>query len=198
MYNDIRTKTEYIILHHFGVDAYYDSIDMQKTSCKNSFNKHPEYFYHYVILSNGEIIKGNKEDRIVLHANNNTINNISIAVCLWGNLSKREPTQKQINTLISLLKELTKKYNIKKENILGHRDVGVSWTECPGNLFYKILPDIRLEVFMENWKKEILNWAVKEGIIKTPEAHKNLDTFFTKAETLAILKNIIERGKKNE
>jgi len=185
-----REKTLDIIVHNFGVDAYYDSVLWQKKAVKNHFQKYPEYHYHYVILTNGEILKGNPEDVVVWHANNNEVNDTSVSLCLWGNLSKRKPTEAQIRSLIALLKKLTKKYKIPVKNILGHRDVGDDWTECPGDYLYQMLPQIRKEVEsmgIPQWKIDAVNKAKEKGWIisdHTPDEPVDMGTL------CAILLNI--------
>lgn len=196
-YKTIRTNTDYIVIHHFGITVnYFGNVKIEQKACENSFSKHPEYFYHYVILSDGTIFKGNDEAIVVYHANNHKINDTSIAVCVFGNFMKQNPTKQQIEQLTKLILTLSKKYSIKPQNIVGHRDVGDARTDCPGDNLYNLIPNIRKEVAnMVDKKQELLNWAVQKGLIQNPEVHKNLDEPFTKAQILAILKNLIERLK---
>ncbi|MCM8766985.1 MAG: peptidoglycan recognition protein family protein [Candidatus Omnitrophica bacterium] len=197
-FGEKRKETKYIIIHHFGVEvSYFGNIKLEKQAVENAYSKHPEFFYHYVILSNGEIIKKHPDDIVVYHANNNEINNTSIAICLFGSFNKREPTKLQLDVLIGLIKNLMSKYNIPPKNVLGHRDVGDSYTDCPGNVLYNMLPKIRLELTPKDWKRDVLEWATNIGLIKSPQQHENLDTYFTKAEILALLKNLMEVIKRN-
>ena len=182
-YKTLRKKTLNIIVHHFGADDYYHNIDWQEMAVENHFKRYPEYHYHYVILTNGRIMKGNPDDVVVWHANNNKVNDTSVAVCLWGNLSKREPTKAQIKSLVALLKKLVMKYKISPENILGHRDVGDNWTECPGHYLYRLLPKIRTEVKetmgKPAWKQKAVNIAKKFGWLKaehSPDEQADLGT----------------------
>jgi len=182
-YKTKRKRTETIIVHHFGTDDYYHNIDLQKLAAENHFKRYPEYHYHYVILTNGQILKGNPDDVVVWHANNNDVNDTSVAVCLWGNFSKTEPTKAQIKSLVALLKKLVRKYKISPENILGHRDVGDEWTECPGDYLYRLLPKIRTEVkktmSKPAWKQKAVNIAKKFGWLKaehSPEEQADLGT----------------------
>ena len=182
-YGTKRTKTIYIIVHHFGVDSSYNNLDWQKIAVEHHFKRYPEYHYHYVILTNGQIMKGNPDDVVVWHANNNNVNDTSVAVCLWGNLSKRESTKAQIKSLVALLKKLVRKYKISPENILGHRDVGDEWTECPGHYLYRLLPKIRTEVketmSKPVWKQKAVNIAKKFGWLKaehSPDEQADLGT----------------------
>ena len=199
-----REKTLYIIIHHFGIDTYYNNLDWQEMAVENHFKRYPEYHYHYVILTNGRIMKGNPDDVVVWHANNNNVNDTSVAVCLWGNLSKRKPTKAQIKSLVALLKKLVRKYKIPPENILGHRDVGDSWTECPGHYLYRLLPKIRMEVketmSKPAWKQKAVNIAKKFGWLKaehSPEETPDLGTILAieinkEIERLEYERNLIE------
>ena len=199
-----REKTLYIIIHHFGIDTYYNNLDWQKLAVEHHRKRYPEYHYHYVILTNGQILKGNPDNIVVWHANNNNVNDTSVAVCLWGNFSKREPTKAQIKSLVALLKKLVRKYKISPENILGHRDVGDEWTECPGHYLYRLLPKIRMEVkeamSKPAWKQKAVNIAKKFGWIKTehsPDEQTDLGTILAieinkEIERLEYEKSLIE------
>lgn len=165
-YGEKRPETKGIIIHHFGVDAYYNRVDLQLIAIQHAKETEPEELYHYIILTDGSIIKGNEEGIVVYHANNNYWNNVSIAVCLWGNLSKKQPTEAQIKALIKLLIKLVAKYKIHTNNIKGHCDVGDAYTECPGLHLYGKLKWIRniveKEVYgMEKWKEEAFNTAIE-------------------------------------
>lgn len=187
---------KYIVLHHSVTPGDYQT---GKNIIKNQEKKYGKNSttnsYHYMVTKDGNIIPWKSTQQVVGHTGidgypeaNFPCNYNSLAVCLLGNYEKEEVTTKQYEALLILLKNLSKQYNIKK--IIGHRDIIP--TICPGINVYKIIPKI-MEVLYMDWRQEILNWAIQKGIIKNPEAHKDLDTYFTKAEILAILKNIIDK-----
>jgi len=76
-------------------------------------------------------------------------NNMALGICLVGwfdniiwehsdldkkfeNPYNKTPTKKQLDTLISLVKDLMKEYNIPVENVLGHREFPNVHKSCPG------------------------------------------------------------------
>ena len=84
--------------------------------------------YHYVIIDDrhhskedGEVEMGRPENRVGAHVLG--VNEISLGVCCVGHGDRRDFTQKQKRSLVRLLAELARKYNVKTKNILGHREV---------------------------------------------------------------------------
>ena len=61
-------------------------------------------------------------------------NRHTIGICMTGNFDKYDPTP-QVNALYSLCKMFMKQFAIKKENILGHRELEGVTKSCPGNRF---------------------------------------------------------------
>jgi len=112
--------------------------------------------YHYVIgngegAGDGEIQIG----RLSLYqgAQCKSNNSDSIGVVLVGSFNNKYPTDEQMKSLIELLATLcfvhkidpTGRYALKGGfKVSGHRD----WnqTDCPGNKFYKLLPEIRKQI----------------------------------------------------
>lgn len=68
-----------------------------------------------------------------------------IEICLVGNFSKEEVSAAQFNSLVKLLKVLTKQYSIPLCNIRRHKDIRGKITECPGDNFplYRLLVELR-------------------------------------------------------
>ncbi|MBT9175474.1 MAG: hypothetical protein DDT22_01153 [candidate division WS2 bacterium] len=75
-------------------------------------------------------------------------NNRSIGICLIG---KTQFTSQQLSSLISLLKDLVKQYNIKVENILGHNE-----TES-GRKQGKTCPNIDVRLIRNSIREVIRN-----------------------------------------
>jgi N-acetylmuramoyl-L-alanine amidase len=66
----------------------------------------------------------------------NWANENGIGICLVGNFNDRQPTQKQIQSLVSLTNFLQKRYGIPQSMIYGHGTTpGAHATDCPGRLF---------------------------------------------------------------
>jgi len=89
--------------------------------------------YHYFIDSQGKLRKGRNERTVGTHTKADGMNFKSLGICLAGNFNEEEPTQAQLKALEQVLNSLSTKYHIKKENILGHREVPYAATECPGD-----------------------------------------------------------------
>jgi N-acetyl-anhydromuramyl-L-alanine amidase AmpD len=131
-------KWTHIIIHHSATD----------TGCAKSFdNYHRNVLkwsgglgYHFVIgngtgSGNGEIECGPrwKAQGVGSHAGVRYYNDHGIGICLVGNFEKERPTDKQIAATVELVAWLCREYDIKPENVEGHRDV--KDTLCPGRYF---------------------------------------------------------------
>ena len=71
-------------------------------------------------------------------------NDESVGICLIGNFMDDIPTQKQIESLISLCTELCIQFNLTAYDIIAHRDLNS--TNCPGNQMYAMMPLLRAAV----------------------------------------------------
>lgn len=60
-------------------------------------------------------------------------NDLAIGICLVGNFEETDPTPKQRETLVRLLRWLMRRFSIPKERVVGHGAVGT--TACPGRRF---------------------------------------------------------------
>ncbi len=96
--------------------------------------------YHFVIGNGHGMDDGQIEatfrwnDQIHgAHAGNQQYNQQGIGICLVGNFEKQPPSEKQLESLAQLIESLSKRYNIPKDEIIGHRDVKP--TACPGKFF---------------------------------------------------------------
>jgi N-acetylmuramoyl-L-alanine amidase len=96
--------------------------------------------YHYVILPDGTVQQGRPEHLQGAHARGY---NTYLGIALVGNFSSKrqskiagvlsEPTPAQMQSLISLCKNLSRQYQIPAGRVLRHSDV--AQTECPGGRF---------------------------------------------------------------
>ena len=99
---------------------------------------------HYLINRKGQVIQMVDDNKIAWHAGKSkwkkfiNLNDNSIGVELVNKGHKfgyQNFSQKQIKSLISLCKNLKKKYSIKKENFLGHSDIAPLRKIDPGEKF---------------------------------------------------------------
>lgn len=130
-------RWRYIIIHHSGTNVgnaasfgrYHRRLGMRNGLA-----------YHFVIgngkgAGNGEIEVGGRWRKQLQggHVRSRRMNEIGIGICLVGNFEKTYPTKKEMESLVSLVKYLIRRYNIPKRRVLGHRDVNS--TDCPGKNF---------------------------------------------------------------
>lgn len=99
---------------------------------------------HYIINRKGIIVQMVKEKNIAWHAGKSkwqafkNLNNQSIGIELVNKghqFGYQNFSVKQIKSLITLCKNLKKKYSIKKENFLGHSDIAPLRKIDPGEKF---------------------------------------------------------------
>jgi N-acetyl-anhydromuramyl-L-alanine amidase AmpD len=139
-------RWEYVVLHHSATDeGSADNFDRYHREQKNWEHG---LAYHFVIgngngSGNGEIEVGDRWKKQIhgAHTANMDLNRISIGICLVGNFeADSEPTDNQIESLISLVAYFSEKYNIPKSRIVRHSQVLQKGTACPGKNFpYKQL-----------------------------------------------------------
>jgi hypothetical protein len=57
-------------------------------------------------------------------------NDVAIGICLVGNFEETDPTPRQRETLVTLVRHLRRRFSIPGERVIGHGAVGA--TQCPG------------------------------------------------------------------
>lgn len=118
--------------------------------------------YNFVIRADGSIERGRAEDLIGAHAGAGA-NGDSIGVCLTGDFTKHPPTERQMLSLVELIKYLRGKYG--NLSAIGHKDVMA--TACPGHMFAWTELHKRLEgpTVAEEWKRNIMSDGMAAGIL---------------------------------
>jgi hypothetical protein len=66
---------------------------------------------------------------------NKDFNERGIGICLVGNFEKSPPTPAQKRSVKLLVQTLRQEYRIPATEVVGHKDIRASSTECPGKLF---------------------------------------------------------------
>ena len=132
-----KEKINFIIIHYTGMQSEGESI-------KRLTDKKTKVSAHYLINKKGSLVKMVDDNKVAWHAgksrwkNIKNLNNQSIGIELVNKGHKfgyENFSQKQITKLILLCKFLTKKYKIKKTNILGHSDIAPLRKIDPGEKF---------------------------------------------------------------
>ena len=129
-------QISFLILHYTALPTVEDSI---KYLC----DKKNKVSCHYIISQNGKIYNLVSEKNRAWHAGQSSwllekdLNSVSIGIELdfSTNNNNNKFSKLLIESLISLLKYLKKRYKIDKKNILGHSDIAPYRKIDPGKTF---------------------------------------------------------------
>ncbi|ALL08606.1 N-acetylmuramoyl-L-alanine amidase [Pedobacter sp. PACM 27299] len=130
-------RPNFVILHHTAQDSLNQTV-------KTFLNKKAEVSAHYVIGRDGKVVQMVNEYLRSNHAgvgkwgNDTDLNSSSIGIELDNN-GKEKFADAQINSLVTLLGVLKKKYNIPAANFIGHSDVAPRRKVDPLNFPWKVL-----------------------------------------------------------
>ncbi|MFZ4775415.1 MAG: N-acetylmuramoyl-L-alanine amidase [Terrimicrobiaceae bacterium] len=138
-----RGRWKYIIVHNSGTrqgnarifDVYHRRVRKMQNGMA----------YHFVIgngnsSGNGEIEIGNRWIRQINggHVASDYLNNISLGICLVGDLNRDKPTKDQLaalDELITYLRGRVGKIKGKQAIVKGHKEINPKPTDCPGDRF---------------------------------------------------------------
>jgi hypothetical protein len=137
---------QYVVVHHTATGAgNVDSINASHLKNKDkSGNPWLGIGYHFVIGNGDGMTDGAIEPTFRwrtqiqgAHAGsaNKDYNERGIGVCLVGNFEKSPPTAAQKKSVKLLVQTLRNEYHIPVANVVGHKDIRASATECPGKFF---------------------------------------------------------------
>ena len=132
----------YIAVHHSLTDNIPGGEDICAFARYHVNNLDwPGIGYHYVIDTDGTVYKTNAAKTKSYHVGKH--NQSALGVCLVGDFRDYDPTDKQYQALVELLKTLQDAYGITTENIKGHSEFeGYKWKKCP-------------EINMDRLRKEV-------------------------------------------
>ncbi|MCU0770844.1 MAG: LysM peptidoglycan-binding domain-containing protein [Verrucomicrobia bacterium] len=135
-----RGAWKYIVVHHSatsvgsakGMDEYH----RKQRHMENGLA------YHFVIgngrgMKDGEVFVGRRWTQQLRggHLSVESLNEVSIGICLVGNYNSTRPTRRQIDNLEALLESLMKRCNLPASSIKTHSQIQPKHTECPGKRF---------------------------------------------------------------
>tara|TARA_B100000886_G_scaffold18906_1_gene12192 strand:- start:31 stop:750 length:720 start_codon:yes stop_codon:yes gene_type:complete len=132
-----RSKIKYLIYHYTGMKS-------ERAAIKRLTNLNSKVSCHYFIKFNGEIVRIVPDLYVAWHAGISSwkkdlflnLNSIGIEISNPGHQNRyKNFNYKQISSILTLSKNLKKKYKIKKENILGHSDIAPLRKKDPGEKF---------------------------------------------------------------
>ena len=172
----LKNLIKFIIIHYTGMKKESEAISRlldfnSKVSC------------HYFIRNNGKIIRMVPDSYTAWHAGKSkwkkfkSLNKYSIGIEINNpghDHGYKSFNQKQIKSLLFLVKDIKKKFNIDKKNILGHSDIAPGRKIDPGEKFpWSYLAKHKLI----NWHSFDLNELKKLRKIKI---NKRLEQIFIK------------------
>ena len=156
---------KFIVIHYTGMIKQSDAI---RRLCDQS----SKVSSHYFITNNGKIIMMVPDLYQAWHAgvsewkNFKSLNKYSIGIEINNpghEYGYKNFNLKQIKSLKKLLKNLMKKYKIKKNNILGHSDIAPSRKKDPGEKFpWKELAKFKLAYWHEFKEKKLKKYRYKK------------------------------------
>ncbi len=151
-----KKNIRFLIIHYTGMQS-------ARVSLKRLKNPKSKVSSHYLIDRNGSVIRMVEDNKTAWHAGKskwrgiNNLNKYSIGIELQNkghSIRYQNFPNKQISSLVNLIKKLVKQYKIKKENILGHSDIAPLRKLDPGEKFpWRFLS-----------KKGVANWYPKHKL----------------------------------
>ena len=145
-----KNQIHFIVIHYTGMKN-------ESAAVKRLTEIQSEVSTHYLIKNNGDLINMVPELYIAWHAgksswkNYEALNSKSIGIELVNpghQYGYRNFPKKQINTLVKLLKNLKRRYNINPTNILGHSDISPNRKKDPGEKFpWQLLAKKKLAIW---------------------------------------------------
>ncbi len=199
-FNPVKRKVKqikFIIIHYTGMKKETDAIN-RLTEIQSEVSS------HYLIKNNGEIVLMVPDLYTAWHAGRSSWGNyhslnkhsIGIEISNPGHQFKyKKYSKKQINSLIKLSLLLIKKFNIKKNYILGHSDIAPERKKDPGEKFpWKFLSKKKIGIWYNLDKKKLSNFRRKKIYINENMIFlKNLKKFGYQSK-----RKVIEDKKKFE
>ena len=178
----LKNSIKFLIIHYTGMKKESEAISRlldfnSKVSC------------HYFIKNNGNIIRMVPDSYTAWHAGKSkwkkfvSLNKHSIGIEINNpghDHGYKSFSQKQVKSLLSLVKDLKKKFNIDKKNILGHSDIAPDRKKDPGEKFpWSILA-----------KNNIISWHS----LNLNELKKSRKVRINKKLEQAFIKNLYKIG----
>jgi N-acetylmuramoyl-L-alanine amidase len=171
-------QIKFLVFHYTGMKKESEAI-------KRLTNIQSEVSCHYLIKSNGEILRLVPDSYIAWHAgksywrNHKYLNKNSIGIEISNpghEFNYKKFSKKQIFSLLKLSKFLIKKYKINRYNILGHSDIAPERKKDPGEKFpWKYLSQNKVG-FWHSLKNQqlVIKRHLKTNKIEKESFYKNL------------------------
>ncbi len=161
----LKRNIRFIIIHYTGMKS-------EKAALDRLTNIQSEVSSHYFITKNGSTTLLVPELYIAWHAGKSqwkgrsllNKNSIGIEITNPGHrFGYKNFTNKQINSVVILIKYLVNKYKISRKNILGHSDIAPDRKKDPGEKFpWEYLSKKKLSIWHNIKKQELKNLRKKK------------------------------------
>lgn len=166
----LTTFTNFVVHHQAGTaNAPYSAVVLSIWNQHTYTNGWGDIGYNWLIAPDGSLYQGRAwsgSNENVIGAHMCGCNSNKMGVCMLGNLMTTPPTPEAYNKLVALLAWKACTFSVEPllststsykpvsacttgtvPNIIGHRDgCPPSYTECPGDAFYKELKTLRTDV----------------------------------------------------
>lgn len=137
---DHMREWRYIVIHH-SASAAGNEASIQQDHLRRGMEN--GMAYHFLIgngssgLADGELVEGHRWKHQLQggHCHQDFLNDCGIGVCLVGNLNRKSPTPKQVQSLARLTLRLQTQFHIPEDNIHGHGQFYGEDSDCPGRRF---------------------------------------------------------------
>jgi N-acetylmuramoyl-L-alanine amidase len=180
-------KPNYVIIHFTAQDSIQQTL---KTFTITS----TEVSAHYVVAKNGEVFHMVNDYLRANHAgvgkwgSVTDMNSCSIGIEIDNNGNEPFTTQ-QVNSLLSLLAQLKKNYNIPQANFIGHQDFAPKRKPDPGPFFpWKIMAQHGFGY----WSDDILEFAPEDFDYTIALRLIGYDTSNIKAAIVAFKRHFVQ------
>ena len=160
-----KKNIRFIIIHYTGMKS-------EKAAIDRLTNIQSEVSSHYFITKNGNITLLVPELYIAWHAGKSkwkgqsflNKNSIGIEITNPGHrFGYKNFSNKQINSIVILIKYLLNKYKISKKNVLGHSDIAPDRKKDPGEKFpWEYLAKKKLSIWHNIRQQELKNLRKKK------------------------------------
>ena len=157
-------KIRFLVFHYTGMKT-------EKSALKRLLDVNSKVSCHYFIKKNGSVINLVPDLYISWHAGVSywkkikKLNKFSIGIEIHNpghQYGYKSFNKKQINSIKNLSLKLAKKYNLKKENYLGHSDIAPDRKKDPGEKFpWEFLSKSRIGLWHSLDKKLLTKYRLK-------------------------------------
>ena len=125
------SKINYLIIHHTATPLWSTYDFVRQIGVSRGFG---DISYNFLITADGFVHKGRPIDSVPAHCVADGMNYKSLGIALTGDFTRVSPTKEQLISLEDTIITLMAKYNVPKENVLGHWEVKGASTLCPGKI----------------------------------------------------------------